>query len=532
MMTRLCVPLTGSTCQEMARQLEAAAAAGAEMIELRLDYLREWDGDSIRAVMVKAGQFEGQVIATCRLSAEGGQYDGEESRRISLMELAAHHGADYLDLEYEAWRQSAELRGRIGPLCKANADARRAPIKLILSRHDFDGTPADPDAILTEMAREPCQVVKLACKAKTIIDSLRMLEALRDSAGKRATIALSMGETGVLVRVLAGKFGGMLTFASIEAGKESAPGQLTLSQMRSLYRWSSLNPQTRVYGVIGCPVAHSMSPAIHNAAFDAIAYDGIYLPMRVEPDFGSFKAFVDGCLGRPWLGLRGCSVTIPHKKNLLQYVEQRGGEIEPLARRIGVANTLCVKPGQRDDRSDARVSAFNTDYRGALDALCAGIGVESDALAEKSVAVLGAGGVSRAVVAGLRDCGCEVTIYNRTRAKADALAAEFGATALPVDSRTEHHADVVVNCTSIGMWPETDRTPLPAEALSHRPAVFDTVYNPVETRLLREAREQGCKTIDGATMFVNQAVAQFERWTGQRAPAEAMRRVVLARLAR
>jgi len=287
-----------------------------------------------------------------------------------------------------------------------------------------------------------------------------------------------------------------------------------------------------VYGVIGCPVAHSMSPAIHNAAFAETNYNGVYLPLRVEPDYASFKAFVDFCIDRPWLNLRGCSVTIPHKENLLRYVEERGGFIEPLARRIGVANTLVIEPGRAADGSDARTSAFNTDYRGALDALCTGMGIAPAALKDVSVAVLGAGGVSRAIVAGLRDYDARVTIFNRTQEKAEALAAEFGATALPNEQRTQNKADAVINCTSIGMWPEVDDTPLPTSGLLHRPAVFDTVYNPVETRLLREAREAGCTTIDGVSMFVNQAVGQFECWTERKAPFEIMRNIVLEQLSK
>jgi len=287
-----------------------------------------------------------------------------------------------------------------------------------------------------------------------------------------------------------------------------------------------------VYGVIGCPVAHSMSPAIHNAAFAETDYNGVYLPLRIEPDYASFKAFVDFCIARPWLNLRGCSVTIPHKENLLRYVEERDGFIEPLARRIGVANTLVIEPGRAADGSDAKTSAYNTDYRGALDALCTGMGIASAALKDASVAVLGAGGVSRAIVAGLSDCGAQVTIYNRTREKAERLAAEFGATALPNEQRAQNTADAIINCTSIGMWPEVEGTPLPKEGLRHRPAVFDTVYNPVETRLLREARAAGCTTIDGVTMFVNQAVGQFERWTKQKAPIETMRNIVLEQLSK
>jgi 3-dehydroquinate dehydratase/shikimate dehydrogenase len=283
-----------------------------------------------------------------------------------------------------------------------------------------------------------------------------------------------------------------------------------------------------------------MSPAILNDAFSQAGVDAVYLPFRVEPDYGSFAAFIDACVRRPWFGLRGCSVTIPHKENLLRYVEQRGGYIEPLAKRIGAANTLVIEPGKcddgsviKDDRLEAgptKVGAYNTDYRGAMDALLAGMGRTREQMAGASVAVIGAGGVSRAIVAGLRDSGCEVTIYNRTHAKAEALAAEFGAKALPYEDRIRHGAKVVINCTSIGMFPHTDETPMPAEGLAGKPLVFDTVYNPIETRLLREAREIGCQTVDGVAMFIGQAAAQFERWTGRPAPCDIMREVVIEKL--
>jgi len=527
-MTRLCVPLTADTCQKMAQEIDAATQAGAEMIELRLDYLREWNSDLIVKLMARAEQFDGEVIATCRIAEEGGKFEFDELQRVGLLELAGQNGADYIDVEFNTWKESAYVRDRIGKVCGIDKRFKQARSKLILSKHDFERTPADLDAILAEIAREPAHVVKLACKAETITDSVRMLAALKNSAAIRPTIALSMSETGILTRVLAKKFGALLTFTSLETGKESAPGQLSISEMRSLYRWDALKANTKVYGVIGCPVAHSMSPAIHNTAFGEIRYNGIYLPLQVEPDYESFATFIDACRSLEGLDLRGCSVTIPHKENLLRYVEQQGGEVESLSKRIGVANTLCIDPikGGGD-----KLCALNTDYRGAMDALCDGMGISGNDLGNLSVAILGAGGVSRAIVAGLRDRGCNVTIYNRTGAKAEKLAEEFDCTAKPWDQRGDLTADAVINCTSIGMWPDTEDTPLSKEAISNsHPAVFDTVYNPIETRLLREARELGCKTVDGVAMFVNQAVAQFERWTDKQAPVDVMRDVVIARL--
>ena len=531
MTTKLCVALTANTCERMAADIRAATAAQADMIELRLDYLPDHDEASIRGLMEVAKSFPGEVIVTCRLAEEGGRWDGDESRRVSLMELAGLCGAHYLDFEYEAWRRSANIRQKIGLVCDVNADSSRPRGRLILSKHDFEQTPDGLATILAEIAREPAHVVKLACKANKITDSLLVLDALRAFAAIRPTVALSMGEAGVLARVLARKCGALLTFASLEAGQESAPGQVPVSQMRGMYRWDSLNADTSVYGVIGCPVAHSMSPAIMNAAFGEVGHNGVYLPMRVEPDYADFEAFIDGCLQRPWLDLRGCSVTIPHKQNLLRYVEERGGHIEPLARRIGAANTLFVEKGAKEDGSDARVSAYNTDYRGAMDALTAGLAGGTD-LRDASVAVLGAGGASRAIVAGLRDAGCRVTIYNRTADKARELADEFQASARPWEDRARLEADVVVNCTSIGMWPKVDDSPLPGGPRSDKMAVFDTIYNPIETQLLRDARQRGCRTIDGVAMFVNQAAAQFAWWIQRPMPKDTARRIVMSTLAR
>lgn len=521
-MASLCVPLTADTCRTMAAQVAQATRLGADMVELRLDYLCDATPEAIRELMSRTARFAVEVVVTCRLAEEGGLFSADEPQRIQLLEAAVQTGGDYVDIELAAWRRSAMLREKIDAL-RLTRDPSR-PLKLILSRHDFEKTPADPAGMLDDIASEPCDVVKLATKAESTVDSLRMLDALRESAAKRPTIALAMGEPGIMTRVLARKFGALLTFASLDTGKESAPGQVTMTDMLGLYRWNAIGPATAVYGVVGCPVGHSMSPAIFNAAFGEIGFDAVYLPMRIEPPYEAFAAFVDGCLSRPWLGLGGCSVTIPHKENLLRYVSERGGHVEPLAGRIGAANTLHLQT------AEPLPGACNTDYRGAMDALCAGIGCTHNDLGRFSVAVLGAGGVSRAIVAGLRDRGCRVTLFNRTLERAESLAAEFGAVARPLDQAGDHRADIIINGTSIGMWPKVDDTPLPADALTGKPVVFDTIYNPVETRLLREARRHGCRTVDGAAMFVNQAAAQFERWIGRPAPTDLLRAVLLQRL--
>ncbi|GMU20025.1 MAG: hypothetical protein AMXMBFR13_01260 [Phycisphaerae bacterium] len=578
--TYICVPLMGATCADLAAQIDAARTAGTEMIELRLDDLKHWTPGEIAELVQPAREAGLRIIATCRIASEGGRYVGDESARFQLLQTAARAGADYIDVEYEAWLAAGS------PQLVEPEGGSGTKTRLILSQHDFTGTPSDLRAILEALRATPAAVVKLACKAESITDALRMLDLLHDvqqdaaapsepaepqspllrggspaterplaspplrkgepspsppffKGGAEGVIALSMGEAGMLTRVLAKKLGALLTFAALDTGRESAPGQPTLGDLRDLYRWDAIQPDTPVYGVIGCPVGHSMSPAIHNAAFADVGHGGVYLPLRVEPSYEAFAEFLDGCLSRPWLHLHGLSVTIPHKENLLRYVQEHGGEIDPLTRRIGVANTLVIGPCGTGvlpvdcggTGGTCKLYAFNTDYRGALDALCEGLGCKWENLGGLSVAILGAGGVSRAIVAGLRDCGAEVTVYNRTFEKARALADEFGARARPWEDRSCLDAQVVINCTSIGMWPKTEETPLPDWPRARPMAVFDTIYNPIETRLLREARRHGRVTIDGVAMFVNQAAAQFERWTHRKPPTQLMREVVLRKLA-
>jgi 3-dehydroquinate dehydratase/shikimate dehydrogenase len=249
---------------------------------------------------------------------------------------------------------------------------------------------------------------------------------------------------------------------------------------------------------------------VHNAAFAAEKVNAVYLPMLVREDYTAFKAFMVEVLARPWLGIRGLSVTIPHKENALRFLRENGFEIDPLAARVGAVNTLKLD-------ADGRVRGFSTDYGGALDAICRGMSCDAAALKGVDVCILGAGGVARAIVSALVDSGASVTVFNRTSPKAEALANELGCAWKPWEQRTEVKPRLIVNCTSVGMWPGADLSPLPVEALSSDSVVFDTIYNPPQTRLLREATARGCRIIEGMTMFAAQARQQFLIWN-QRGP--------------
>jgi len=497
------------------RALSAAAQAaehGADLVELRIDNFT----DSPSQVVELLERCALPCILTCRLAREGGEYTGSEDDRLHILQTAANSTRPpaYIDVE---------LQSSLADRLSLTHDTG-----LILSSHDFDSRPADLTRRVEQMANhQACRVIKLAWRARSLRDNLEAFEII--AAKHKPTIALCMGEAGLPSRVLARKFGALLTFASLDDQSATAPGQPTVSQLKDLYHWDAIGPNTRVYGVIGHPVAHSMSPAIHNAGFAQLGCDSVYLPLPIPPEYEHFKATVGSLLAMKELNFRGASVTIPHKQNLLRFVAEQGGTIDPLAQKIKAANTLTV-----DDQG--HLTATNTDQAGALDALP----LSRKDLANKNVLVLGAGGVARAVVAGLAACGANVMIHNRTPEKADQLAMDFhttcgdsgksegksgGAVVTSVTTLDAHTTcDILINCTSVGMHPNINETPAPT--LPACSIVFDTIYNPRQTRLLREAQQAGITTINGSEMFLHQAAAQFTQWTHQPAPLKTFRQIL------
>lgn len=508
--TLVAVTVTADTAHRMQERMATAAKTGADILELRLDHLRDLGEQDVKALV--AGR-QGPVIVTIRAIWEGGRYEGKEADRLHLLKTAVDAGAEYIDLEYFAWRDRRDACKDL--LAALHKEGRGT--KLILSQHDFKRTPGNLDAIFAEMEASDADIVKLAAHARHINDSLRMLQAVQYA--QKPTIGLCMGMAGVMTRILAGKAGAYLTFASLEAGEEAAAGQIPVSDMLGMYRFQHITDATAVMGVVGCPVGHSMSPALHNMAYQELGIDAVYLPFEVAEGEGSFNRFLDGVLEAVWLNVRGLSVTIPHKEAALK----RADEVDPLAKKIGAANTLVIS-------EDGRIGAFNTDYAGAIRGLCERANLEKKDLAGKSAAVLGAGGVSRAVVAGLVDAGCSVTICNRTLEKAQELAKEFGGKAIEWENRGRLRPQILINCTSLGMWPNQYEEPMPKEALQAGSIVFDTVYNPPETRLLLHAASRGCMVVDGVAMFVHQGALQMQRWFGRSGALDKMRQMVLDRL--
>jgi shikimate dehydrogenase len=267
-----------------------------------------------------------------------------------------------------------------------------------------------------------------------------------------------------------------------------------------------IDADTSLFGLIGNPVAHSLSPVMHNQAFAATGYNGIYLAFRVTDPVTAIK-------GIAALNFKGVSVTLPHKVAVMEYLDA----VDETAARIGAVNTIVNNQG--------RLIGYNTDCAGALEALRTRTSIK-----DKSVALIGAGGTARAIGFGLVAAGGQVTILNRTRVSGERLAADLQAQFLPLDKWAANHYEILINTTPVGMHPETDATPIPKEDLSKDMVVMDIVYNPLETRFLKDAVASGCRIINGVDMFVFQGAQQFELWTGRKAPVEAMRQAVLEAL--
>jgi 3-dehydroquinate dehydratase / shikimate dehydrogenase len=480
----------GPTLADLLRQRDAAT--DADLVELRLDTMVHPDADVVDGAL--AGR-RIPVIVTCRAAWEGGQYRGSEEERRRLLARALERGAEYVDIEFRAG-----FHELLGP------DTRQ---RVVLSSHDFETFPADLDDRVRAMLQVDAGVVKMAATATRLEDCVRLLDVARTLEPPQRGVFIAMRQYGVASRVCAAKFGSVWTYA----GAIEGIGQIGTRELVDRYRFRRITAQTPVYGIVGSPVSHSVSPAMHNRAFQHAGIDAVYLPLPAV-DADDFVTFARG------LGLAGASITIPFKVDLAARME----EVDDVAREVGAVNTVRVESG--------RLLGRNTDVAGFLRPLHnRGIGLRG-----LRASVLGAGGSARAVVVGLTRSGAEVTLHARSQARAESLAALCGGRVRVGKWPLGDDAwDLLVNCTPIGMHPATGALPVARTILTGlegpRRTVYDLVYNPIDTALLRAARESGCATIDGLEMLVAQAQDQFEWWTGVRPASELMREAAVARLA-
>jgi len=486
-MVQVIAPLVAATPDALVELSRQAKAEGADLVELRLDLCVE-QGANADACVACIPHLALPTVFTLRHASEGGRWEGNDDARLALYTDADRQGAAYLDLE----------------LAHHRAGWRPSRAKLILSFHDFRGMGGDLQAVVDRQRAAGADVAKVAVTPHDAADLAVIERLVRRGGGPLC--ALAMGEHGLPSRLLAGAWGAAFTFARLDGSGGSAPGQPTVHDLVGLYRVKQQGPQTRIFGVIGNPVGHSLSPLIHNTALAHHGINAVYVPFLV----GDAVAFWRAC--GDWID--GLSITIPHKHALLQLVDRR----EPLAERIGAMNTIC-----RDGRN--QTVGANTDATAAAACLESLMGSVRD----RRITILGAGGVSRGIAFALAERGASLVIANRGRERAEELAKEVGAKAVEFDKAIGIPYDALVNGTAVGM-DDPSSSPWPANAHRANSVVFDTVYTPLETKLIKEAQTAGAKTICGLSMFIGQAIGQYQRWFGVEAPDGLMHRIALERL--
>jgi len=486
---KVCLALSGDTIDDMLATAESMARDNP-FLEFRLDYLKQ-----PLAALPKIHRFLEThqyvtAIGTCRRVENGGKFKGSLASQLEVLTKAHAAGCQIVDLEIESALKSkrdaiARLRSRAG---------------LIVSFHDFRAT-RNLDETLEKMLKVPADFYKVVSTATTLSDNVTMMKFLQTQSDKHALIGLCMGEQGIISRVLSVRAGSVFTFGAVSADLKTAPGQISAGELRSIYRIDQVDAATRVYGVAGDPIEHSLSPIIMNTALRRENVNGVYLPLHAK----TLKDLMR-CVRE--IPLHGLSVTMPYKQSILAHLDNTDAHTT----KIGACNT--VVRGQ-----DGKLYGFNTDAAGVVRPLEQRLSIEN-----AKVLVLGAGGAARAAVFGLKERGAEIWILNRTSVKAQKLARQAKSHTIKRADLRKIAFDVIINATPVGMGNTRD-CPLKDEEIQAR-VVFDMVYDPVETHLLQVARAKGIAVIPGVEMFVQQAARQFEIWTGKPAPAGDMLRAV------
>lgn len=485
----ICVVI-GRTRHKMVQvEVQEAAKRGAQLIELRLDFLAKAP-DFKRLLADKPCP----MVATVRRPNDGGRWNGTEQARQTLLRQAIIAGFDWVDLETEVADQIRRFKN----------------VKRIISFHDMRSVPDELEEIYAKMCDQDPDIVKIAVTAQSTADNLRVLSLLKNP--RKPTIAFCMGDLGVPTRILCGKYGAPFTYAAFNKERGVAPGILAFDELKNVYHYDAVNGDTKVFGVVGDPIGHSLSPTIHNAAFRSLGLNAVYLPFRVPKS--EFRDFLKGMDKIP---VRGYSVTIPHKEAAAAVALQKDAAVT----QTSAANTLI--------RTKDSFAAYNTDHQAVLETLKANLPPkegQTDPVKDRTVVLLGAGGVARAVAYALHSSGAMLTICNRTKERGEELAKEIGCRHIDWGARHTVLCDLLINCTSVGMHPNIDNMPIHPSYLKHGMYVFDTVYTPENTLLVKESRARGCHPITGVDMFVRQAALQFGLFTGREPPVEQMRSVI------
>lgn len=498
----ICVPV----CERRARDLAPAmarAAQVADIIELRLDYLEGAEFDrAVRDLDVIVQAAPLPVILTLRPAEQGGHSALDYAARQAFWSQPEHSwAAELIDLELDLALDLMNDSSETKPYIDWDS--------VICSHHDFARVPPDLEKIYERMASAPARILKIAVQANDITDCIpvfHLLERAQDEG--RKMIAVAMGEAGVATRILASSRGAFLTYASLDDARATAPGQISAASLRDLYRVQKLDRETQIIGLVGTPIAHSVSPHIHNAAFEASGTNAVYIPFEVHNVEDFMRRIVNPRSRELDWNLRGFSVTAPHKSAIMNYLDW----IEPSATEIGAVNTVLI--------NEKGLCGYNTDAA----AILAPLREKFKTLNGARVAIIGAGGAARSALWSLREAGARASIFARRLESARLLAEKFNAKCEQLAGASFSEFDLVINATPLGTHGQLENeTPATATQLRGAGVAYDLVYNPSRTRFMREARGVGCEIVGGLPMLVAQAAAQFALWTGKLAPVEIMR---------
>ncbi|KAJ6876929.1 hypothetical protein NC651_029829 [Populus alba x Populus x berolinensis] len=472
--TLICAPIMAESVDQMLVQMKRAKELGADLAEVRVDFLRNFSPRNDLEALIK--QCPLPTLITYRPKWEGGQYDGDENKRQKALQIAMELGADFIDIELKVAQEFYDfIQGK-----------KPEKVKIIVSSHNYECTPSIEEIgdLVARIQATGADIVKVATTALDITDNARMFHII----------------------------------VNLQAGVVSAPGQPTVKDLLELYNLRQIEADTKVHGVIGNPVGHSKSPHLYNAAFKSVGFNGIYLPLLVDSVANYISTYSSP-------DFAGYSYIIPHKEDGLKCCD----EVDPIAKEIGAISCMIRRP------DDGKLKGYNVDYLGAIAAIEEALGASNGApasvspLAGKLFVVMGAGGAGKALAYGAYEKGARVVVANRTYGKAEELASKVGGQAIALANLKHFHPEegmILANTTSVGMKPRIEETPLAKEALKRYALVFDAIYTPKLTTLLREAQEAGSTIVYGTEMFINQAFVQFERFTGLPAPKQLIRDVL------
>ncbi len=491
-MPKICLCLTGSTLAQDLAALERYRDK-VDMVELRADYLDASELFHLRAFPALAGL---PSILTVRRASDGGMFRMGEgvrlvifARGLAFAESDRRKNFSYVDLEYDF---------HIPAIQEA---ARTFGTRVIRSKHCMDGMPSDIERVWRDLSSRPFEIPKLAVSARGLADVDSVFRLFEGSGPER--VVVSMGEYGFCTRILAEKLGSMLVYAAGSGLDPAAPGQLEPGRLLDIFRAREYGSDWNLYGLVGGPsVIRSQSPFIHNSGFSALGLKSLYLPFPAD-DVEPFLALADR------LGIKGFSITVPYKERILPYLARRSPEVEA----IGACNTAIR---ERDGWA-----GYNTDASGFSRAVCRFLGVDS--LYGVRTTIVGAGGAAKAVAFALKGLGARACVINRNMSKAKRLAETYGFEWAGMTERAadlmERYHDLIVQTTSVGLEGGQEGDPMEWYEFTGREALFETIYNPAETQVMRRAREAGCRVTNGLGMLQAQAEAQFRLFTGRDYPS-------------